>query len=63
MGQRVRVLLDRIDRQQRRLQFALLGVEGQQPVAASKPSPTRTGKPKKAKAKPKDKNKGKRKKR
>jgi ribonuclease R len=67
MGQRVRVLLDRIDRQQRRLQFALLGVEGQQPVAESKPSPNRTGKPKKAKsrekAKPKDKNKGKRKKR
>ena len=64
MGQRVRVLLDRIDRQQRRLQFALLGVEGQQPVAAAKPSPTRTGKPKKAMTKKaKDKNKGKRKKR
>jgi ribonuclease R len=65
MGQRVRVLLDRIDRQQRRLQFALLGVEGWQPIAESKPSPTRTGKPKRAKtkAKPKDKNKGKRKKR
>jgi ribonuclease R len=29
MGQRVRVLLDRIDRQQRRLQFALLEAEGQ----------------------------------
>jgi ribonuclease R len=29
MGQRVRVLLDRIDRQQRRLQFALLDMEGE----------------------------------
>jgi len=29
MGQRVRVLLDRIDRQQRRLQFALLDTEGE----------------------------------
>ena len=28
MGMRVRVLLDRIDRQQRRLQFALIGVQG-----------------------------------
>ena len=30
MGMKVRVLLDRIDRQQRRLQFALLEVKGQQ---------------------------------
>jgi ribonuclease R len=30
MGQRVHVLLDRIDRQQRRLQFALLPSEGEE---------------------------------
>ncbi|MEI9979029.1 MAG: hypothetical protein WDN23_08500 [Edaphobacter sp.] len=34
MGQRVHVLLDRIDRQQRRLQFAL--VPGEEDVAASR---------------------------
>jgi ribonuclease R len=33
MGQKVHVLLDRIDRQQRRLQFALLPGEGEQQVA------------------------------
>ena len=64
MGMRVRVLLDRIDRQQRRLQFALVGAPG---VAESAPgagslrgsrkkkateagrSPDRTGKAKKGK--------------
>ena len=35
MGVKVRVLLDRIDRQQRRLQFALLEVKGQQAVEAA----------------------------
>ncbi len=62
LGQRVHVLLDRIDRPARRLQFAL--VPGQEPQAKaprslrkSKPakaehlSPTRTGKPGKAKSK------------
>ncbi|SFR96826.1 RNAse R [Granulicella pectinivorans] len=65
MGQRVRVLLDRIDQQQRRLQFALIGVDGQQPAAESKPSPNRSGKPRKSKTKERTKdrkNKGKRKK-
>jgi ribonuclease R len=54
MGQRIHVLLDRIDRQARRLQFALLGVEGAAPTTErpAKTSPTRTGKPRKsAKAK------------
>ena len=35
MGVKVRVLLDRIDRQQRRLQFALLEVKGEQPSEAA----------------------------
>jgi ribonuclease R len=65
MGLRVRVLLDRIDRQQRRLQFALIGIEGAQPTTGLKPSPTRTGKPKKTKSRDKIKpgGKGKRKRR
>jgi ribonuclease R len=65
MGQRVRVLLDRIDRQQRRLQFALIGVDGEQPVTEAKPSPNRSGKPRKTKNRERTKdrkNKGKRKK-
>jgi ribonuclease R len=33
MGQKVRVLLDRVDRQQRRLQFAVLPPEGEQRAA------------------------------
>jgi ribonuclease R len=72
LGQRVHVLLDRIDRQQRRLQFALL--PGTEPVAnTGLPRPgLRSGKTDtkkarakektKAKKKPADKNKGKRKK-
>ena len=58
MGQRVRVLLDRIDRQQRRLQFALIAPENSpredtgearetKPRKPRKPKPTRTGKAKK----------------
>ena len=35
MGMKVRVLLDRVDRQQRRLQFALLEVLGEQPMEAA----------------------------
>jgi ribonuclease R len=58
MGQRVHVLLDRIDRQQRRLQFALLEVDDAKPItkpgapfmrshrmsgdAATEPSPNKT---------------------
>ena len=61
LGQRVRVLLDRIDRPQRRLQFALVPSEepvGEAPRSLRKPkaaedaahaSPTRTGKPKRGK--------------
>jgi ribonuclease R len=64
MGQRVHVLLDRIDRQQRRLQFALLPSEqdltnaprprkGKKPVAGEDgrayPSPDRSGKKRKTK--------------
>ena len=73
MGQRVRVLLDRIDRQQRRLQFALLPTEedAAPPVRQGKKgakegerlhsSPKRSGKPGKAKARErKKKSKGKR---
>jgi ribonuclease R len=41
MGQRVHVLLDRIDRQQRRLQFAVVPPNG---VAAPKPASARKGK-------------------
>ncbi len=47
MGQRVHVLLDRIDRQQRRLQFALLPGEGEQQVARGMGS-LRSGKKKAA---------------
>lgn len=39
MGERVHVLLDRIDRQQRRLQFALLDVN--EPVAVSRKNPAK----------------------
>ncbi len=63
MGQRVLVLLDRIDRQARRLQFALIGLEGMTPVEGTrvKSSPTRSGKPRKAAVKSKGKKgKGKR---
>ena len=51
LGQRVHVLLDRIDRPARRLQFALVPTElGEAPRTPRKPkaersSPTRTGKP------------------
>ena len=66
LGQRVHVLLDRIDRPARRLQFAL--VPGEEPVARpslrkstpAKPeysSPTRTGKPGKTKSKARERNK------
>ena len=66
LGQRVHVLLDRIDRPARRLQFAL--VPGEQPAArsslrkakATRPefsSPTRTGKPGKTKSKVRERNK------
>src|SRR5208283_3189361 len=62
MGQRVHVLLDRIDREQRRLQFALIPED--KPASANAPrkqkaakagvtehtSPNRSGKPRKAKA-------------
>ncbi|QHN05060.1 RNB domain-containing ribonuclease [Granulicella sp. WH15] len=63
IGQRVHVLLDRIDRQQKRLQFALVPGEepqGESPKSLRKPktarvenhsSPTRTGKPGKTKSK------------
>jgi ribonuclease R len=62
LGQRVHVLLDRIDRPARRLQFALVPSaepQGASPRSLRKPkpakqqqlSPTRTGKPGKAKSK------------
>ena len=60
LGQRVHVLLDRIDRPARRLQFALVPSEAPQGEAprslrksrprAEQPSPNRTGKPRGAKA-------------
>ncbi len=64
LGQRVHVLLDRIDRPARRLQFALVPSEspqGESPrslrkprtAKADHPSPTRTGKPKPGKTKSK----------
>jgi ribonuclease R len=71
MGQRVHVLLDRIDRQQRRLQFALLPSEDDQATAprslrkgksprseAAKPhtSPNRSGKKGKTKSKARERN-------
>jgi ribonuclease R len=78
MGQRVHVLLDRIDRQQKRLQFALLpSEEGMQDAPGSirkpkgkkpspgqsvHPSPTRTGKRKTKERARNKKSKGKRKK-
>ncbi len=72
LGQRVHVLLDRIDRPARRLQFALIPSEtpqGEAPKSLRKPklprpehpSPTRTGKPTKSKTRLRDKKtKGKR---
>jgi ribonuclease R len=73
MGQRVHVLLDRIDRQQRRLQFALLPSEeelasGPRSLRKSKTaassggerphsSPKRTGKKGKTKSKARERNK------
>jgi ribonuclease R len=73
MGQRVHVLLDRIDRQQRRLQFALLPGEGDEQFASrslrksktaasasgERPhsSPNRSGKKGKTKSKARDRNK------
>jgi ribonuclease R len=53
IGQRVHVLLDRIDRQQRRLQFALL--PGTEPKANSGTGSLRSGKSEAKKAKAKDK--------
>ena len=64
LGQRVHVLLDRIDRPARRLQFAL--VPNEAPITPRKPkpakpdvfsSPTRTGKPGKTKSKARERNK------
>jgi ribonuclease R len=67
IGQRIHVLLDRIDRQQRRLQFALMPEEYQNAAAprslrrsknnAEHSSPDRSGKPKKGKAKTRVRNK------
>jgi ribonuclease R len=73
MGQRVHVLLDRIDRQQRRLQFALLPSEEEMPIAprslrrsktaasasGERPhsSPNRSGKKGKTKSKARERNK------
>ena len=72
LGQRVQVLLDRIDRPARRLQFALVPSakpQGEAPRSLRKPkvvkaaragthsSPTRTGKPGKTKSKARDRNK------
>ncbi len=78
MGQRVHVLLDRIDRQQKRLQFALLPSEEDTRIATGslrkpkgkgaltkksvQPSPNRTGKPKTKERARNKKSKGKRKK-
>jgi ribonuclease R len=69
MGQRVRVLLDRIDRQQRRLQFALVASDSPRPAKSpgkskeakvagatlNGPSPDRSGKPRRSKGKTKSK--------
>jgi ribonuclease R len=73
MGQRVHVLLDRIDRQQRRLQFALLPQEGEEQPPSRSPrrsktaasasgerphsSPNRSGKKGKTKSKARERNK------
>ncbi|NYF91662.1 VacB/RNase II family 3'-5' exoribonuclease [Tunturiibacter empetritectus] len=71
MGQRVHVLLDRIDRQQRRLQFALLPGEGESVLRAPRKSktaasangerphssPSRSGKKGKTKSKARERNK------
>ena len=48
MGQKVHVLLDRIDRQQRRLQFALLPGEGEETARAKGMGSLRSGKKKTA---------------
>jgi ribonuclease R len=57
LGQRVHVLLDRIDRQQRRLQFALM--PGTEPVANMGAGSIRSGKTEAKKAKSRDKVKSK----
>ena len=69
LGQRVHVLLDRIDRPARRLQFALIpsaAPQGEPPKSLRKPkpakpeahlSPTRTGKPGRTKSKTRDRHK------
>ncbi|MBN9617045.1 MAG: ribonuclease R, partial [Acidobacteriales bacterium] len=59
MGERVHVLLDRIDRQQKRLQFALLDAEGdtQKPGAPRPASGTWAGSAPKSKGKAKSKTK------
>ncbi len=74
LGQRVHVLLDRVDRPARRLQFALIpsavpqgeaprSLRKPKPAKLDQPSPTRTGKPSKSKSRTRDKKlKGKRKK-
>jgi ribonuclease R len=54
VGERVEVILDRIDRQQMRLQFALL--PGTEPVASSSPRKA-PGEEKRVKAKAKTKSK------
>jgi len=62
MGQRVQVLLDRIDRQQRRLQFALLpGTEPKANTGAGSPGLRHAGKSDAKKSKAKEKKKGKQK--
>ena len=48
LGMRVRVLLDRIDRQQRRLQFAVIDVLGEQQRVSTGAGSLRGGKPRKA---------------
>jgi ribonuclease R len=48
LGQRVHVLLDRIDRPARRLQFALVPASLTEPAAATTPRPPRKSKPAKS---------------
>ena len=61
MGMRVHVLLDRIDRQQRRLQFALLGIEGAEAEPQVLQAPSRLAKPRKAQPRDKAETKSKKK--
>ena len=58
LGQKVHVLLDRIDRQQRRLQFALLPGTEPKVVAGAERGPGRGGKSEAKKAKAKEKKVG-----